>query len=276
MKRVLQLFLITILCIIAFPMLTSADTGPKPSLTIIVKGMGDEQYYLDLLVSGEAKYMWLKLSDEERKKASKLAEYNKDGLHAALLKGTAIPMYGSIVGVKQADGSYIHKFSYMGVPTEFKIAILKSDGTLIISNTMNRTEFQAVMEYNVSERTIWEMPSKKNYIFGFFLRLAATLIIEIGIAILFGFSLKKYWKTLVITNVLTQSILNIIIIVAPIISGKASVTMPYIFGEILTVIIELAVYCKYLTQHSLKRRIIYTVSANVLSLLIGFSLLFLP
>lgn len=72
------------------------------------------------------------------------------------VKGTQTPMNGSITGEKQTDGSYIHKFTYVGVPSVFKIAILKSDGTLIISDTAKRTQFQSVMEYTLGTSGISE------------------------------------------------------------------------------------------------------------------------
>lgn len=285
MKKVGMVFLYIITCLLMFPVTSSADTGPKPSLTIIVKGMGNEEYWMDLLVSGEPTYMWLDISDEERKKVSKLAEYNQDGLHPALLKGTQTPMNGSITGEKQADGSFIHKFTYVGVPSVFKIAILKSDGTLIISDTVKRTQFQSIMEYTLGTSGISEKADPygtvrevfpKNYIWGFILRMIVTLIIEIGIALIFKFTLKKSWKTLLITNIVTQTALNILIISATNLSGQTSSLFIYFAAELFVIAAELGVYCKFLVEQNLQRRILYTISANTLSLIAGFVLFSLP
>lgn len=279
MKKVCLIILYMITCFLMFPTGAGADTGPKPSLTIIVEGMGDEEYWLDLLVSDEANYMWLDISDEERERVSKLAEYNQDGLHAALLKGTHIPMNGSIRGEKQPDGSYIHKFTYVGVPTEFKIAILKSDGTLIISDKVKRNFFQSVMEYTLSSSSISEKAGlsgtvkeifPRGYILGFLQRMAATLIIEIGAAILFKFSLKKNWKVLLFTNIATQAVLNIIIILSAIQNGQASGFLTYFFAELLVAATEMIVYSNLLSEKKNGTRILYAVTANTLSFMAGF------
>jgi hypothetical protein len=285
MKKAMLVFLYIIAFIMLFPVNSSADTGPKPSLTIIVNGMGDEEYWLDLLVSDEPNYTWLDISDEEREKVSKLAEYNEAGLHPALLVGTHVPMNGSLTGERQADGSYIHKFSYVGVPAQFKIAILKSDGTLIISDMVKRNHFQSVMEYTIGTSGISEKADPNgtvkevfpmNYIWGFLLRMIATLIIEIGIALLFKFTLKKSWKVLAFTNIATQIILNIIIISSTIRNGQTSGFFIYFIAELFVVTTELAVYSNFLIEQKLIRRIIYTITANLISFIAGFALFFLP
>lgn len=285
MKKLCRVFLYILAIIILFPVNSRADTGPKPSLTLIVKGMGEEEYWLDLLVSDEPNYNWLDISEEERDRVSKLAEYNENGLHPALIVGTHIPMNGSLIGERQEDGSYIHKFTYVGVPTEFKIAILKSDGTLIVSDMVKRNQFQSVMEYTIGTSGISEKADPNgtvkevfpvNYTWGFLLRMIATLIIEIGIALLFKFTLKKSWRALVFTNVATQIVLNIIIISSTIRNGQTSGAFIYIIAELFVVTTELVVYSKSLTEQKLIRRILYTITANVVSCVAGFMLFFLP
>lgn len=41
------------------PMIAAADVGPKPSLEIIVQGMDNDNYWLDLQVTYESRYSWL-------------------------------------------------------------------------------------------------------------------------------------------------------------------------------------------------------------------------
>ncbi|MDF2675068.1 MAG: hypothetical protein K0R09_3337, partial [Clostridiales bacterium] len=173
----------------------------------------------------------------------------------------------------------------VGVPNEFKIAILKSDGTLIISDMVKRNHFQSVMEYTIGASAISEKAGPNgtvkevfpmNYIWGFLLRMIATLIIEIGIALLFKFTLKKSWKTLVFTNVATQIILNIIIISSTIRNGQTSGFFIYIMAELFVVTTELIIYSKSLTEQKLLRRIVYTIIANLISCIAGFALFFLP
>lgn len=208
-------------------------------------------------------------------RVSKLADYNEDGLHAALLKGTNVPLFGTITGKKQSDGSYVHEFSYMGVPKEFKIAILEADGTIIVTDAIKRTQFQSVMELTVekingsaeTKTAVKEvLPQKENILIGALLRLVATLVIEIFVAFLFGFTIKKYWKALVIVNLITQIALNIIIGAA----SKNSEILAYIAAELFAVIAEMIAFGRLLTDKKLLRRLIYTVVANIVSFAAGF------
>lgn len=284
MKKTWFICLYTITFLMMLPITSNADIGPKPSLTIIVKGMGEEEYWLDLLVSDETEYMWLDISEEELERVSKLANYNEDGLHPALLVGTHFPMYGSLKGERQEDGSYIHRFTYVGVPSEFKIAILKNDGTMIISDMVKRNHFQSVMEYTLGTSRISERVDlnavkeifPRGYIWGLLQRMAATLIIEIIIALLFGFTLKKSWKTLLITNIVTQTMLNIFIIFATYRGGQLLEIFVFFIGELFVLATEIIVYSRSLVEHGMKRRIVYTVLANAASLAAGFWMLFLP
>lgn len=285
MKKILLIILFTITFLMMLPITSNADTGPKPSLTIIVKGMDVEEYWLDLLVADEPNYSWLKISDEEREKVSKLAKYKEGGLHPALLVGTHIPMNGSLTGEKQGDGSYIHKFTYVGVPSEFKIAILKSDGTLIISDKVKRNHFQSVMEYTFETSNINERADSsgkvrevfpRGYIWGFLLRMILTLAIEIGIALLFGFTLKKTWRILTLTNIATQIILNLIVISSTIRNGQTSGFFTFFITELFVIVTETFIYDNLLIEHNRKRRILYAITANIVSIAAGFALVPLP
>lgn len=266
----------------------SADIGPKPSLDIIVVGMDTDDYWLDLLVTDDSNYSWLEITEEERAKVSKLADYqDDDGFHPALLGGTNVPLNGTLVGEKQPDGSYLHKFSYLGVPKSFKIAIVKKDGTLIISDIVTRKQFQSIMVFDLQDLKVTEnevilankVSEKIPWItisMGFIVRLMATLVIEIGIALLFGFTLKNSFKILLTTNLITQIILNIIILFGSNIYGLLAGILLFILVETLIVIIEALVYSKFLTEKNKLRRIIYAIFANIISTIAGFMLFFIP
>ncbi len=204
-QNVILLFMVSLLIV---PLIAYGDVGPKPSLEINVIGMDTHEYWLDLLIQDGSGDSWLDISDEERLKVEKLETYeDKDGYKPALLLGTGAPMWGGLTGEKQDDGSYRHYFGYIGVPDEFKIAILKKDGTLIVSDIVKKTQFQSYMEYDltdvnltgsdkigvgkVKEQIPWGFS-----VVGFIVRLLLTLVLEIGIALLFGFTLKNFFKSI--------------------------------------------------------------------------------
>ncbi len=72
----------------------------------------------------------------------------------------------------------------------------------------------------------------------------ATLLIESLILILFGFSLKKNWKSFVLINLITQILLTFIIFGAMYKQGSMAAIFFYIPFEIIILIIEAKLFKK--------------------------------
>lgn len=107
---------------------------------------------------------------------------------------------------------------------------------------------------------------------GFISRLILTLVIEIGIALLFGFTIKNSGKILLKTNLLTQILLNIAIPWMGFSYGMLVALLIFMVMEIFIIMFETIIYAKYLTEKSKGRRITYGVLANTASLIIGFGI----
>ncbi len=284
-NKKLVLILILLLIVINFlPSPTFADVGPKPSLEIRVKGMDNDNYWLDLLVTDKSEYSWLEISLVERERVKKLAEYvDEDGFHPALLVGTSVPLHGDLKGEKNSDNTYSHKFSYIGTPETFKIAILTEDETLIISDLIRRKHFNSIVEFDLRNEVLQEdilvsagqakeVSPILNLSVGFIGRLLLTLVIEIGIALLFGFTIKYSGKLLLKTNIFTQVVLNIAILWINLSYGMLAALLVFLLMEIFIVIFETIIYAKYLTEKSKLRRISYGIIANIISLAAGFGI----
>ena len=56
MKRIQRLLLCVLLCLAVLPVSASADTGPKPAVTITVVNAPAGDYYLDLLIQDPGDY----------------------------------------------------------------------------------------------------------------------------------------------------------------------------------------------------------------------------
>ncbi len=134
MKRIESVFKYLLLFIMAVSVSSfslqevSADMGPKPLLNLYVEGLDVDYYYLDLLIdrSEDEPYISyhtsyrINLTDEQSLEVEALFNYDADeDYHLGLLEGTWVPMHGDVIGVLQDDGSYLHVFSYMGVPVDF-------------------------------------------------------------------------------------------------------------------------------------------------------------
>lgn len=283
-KKLILILTLLLIIINFLPSYAFADVGPKPSLEIIVKGMDNNNYWLDLLVTDESEYSWLEISHGERERVKKLAEYmDEEGFHPALLEGTSVPLIGELKGEKNSDNTYSHNFSYAGTPETFKIAILTEDDTLIISDLIHRKHFNSIVEFDLRDEALQEdillsagqakeiSPILKMS-FGFISRLLLTLAIEIGIALLFGFTIKHSGKLLLKTNIFTQVVLNIAILWMNLSYGLLLALLVFILMEIFIIIFETIVYAKYLTEKSKGRRIAYGMLANIVSLMVGFGI----
>lgn len=275
MKRTflfLTIFVLAITC--AIPL--SADTGPKPSITIYVENAPDCMYYLDLLVEEQQPYN--NLSEEEQSSYDPemlaiLREYNKDGLRAALAYGTAVPLFGKLTGETES-GRVKHYFSYFGVPDTVKVIAVTEDGTVYVSNTLKKTEYQA--EYTLDFSTfalVCEGNSAIRYLSQFLSTFIPTVIIELIVLLLFGFSVKKNILSFLTVNFATQIILTIVYAFFYPSMGTFFINFAVLpFAELGVIAVEATAYAFLLKDKGKGRRVAYAIVANLCSW-IGYSLL---
>ncbi len=100
------------------------------------------------------------------------------------------------------------------------------------------------------------------------LRVVSTLILEGIIFFLFGFRSKLSWILFLIINLITQGILNLWL------SGMYSPLDSYIIfsligGEVVVIFVELIAFGLLLNEHGKGRRVLYVLTANLLSLVAG-------
>ena len=153
----------------------------------------------------------------------------------------------------------------------------------LISDLVHRRNFNSIVEFDLTGEVlqgdiILAAGKAKEIIpfgtisLGFITRLILTLIIEIVIALLFGFTLKNSWKLLIRVNVITQVLLNIGVLWMNLFHGMLAALIIFLFMEILIIIFETRIYAKYLIEKSMKRRIFYGIIANLVSLVVGFDI----
>jgi len=99
------------------------------------------------------------------------------------------------------------------------------------------------------------------------MRVALTILIEAIIFWIFGFKNKKSWSTFLIINLITQGALNIWINgYSPI---QSYIIFGLIFGEFFIFMAEIAVFLLFCKEHSRTRKVLYVLTANFISLLVG-------
>ena len=271
MKRLGLIILMAIVGFLVFSNAIEADIGPKPSLQVVARNMPNTTVYLDLLINESPDNMFQNIKETQKydqELFNRLKEYNDDGWRPALVTGTMPPLFGDILcDVK--NGQCTLNFSYMGVPDNFKVIVVSKDGKTVISNEINRKAFNSTVYFDYKTGKATEKSYIGSYIMQFISTCSATLLIEGIILLLFGFGLKQSWKPFLAINIFTQVLLTLVVFTSMYKGGTMLAIFAYIPFEIVILIIEAALFAKYLRQHSKMRRAIFAISANIVSFIAG-------
>lgn len=270
----LFIFLLTLL----IPITVSADTGPKPSVQVTFNGLGDAPCYATLLSktpsTGPAS-VWSGKEDEIRH--NNAYEFDRK-------------IWDAFTGYKDPDGFYFLQWSWKVnetkefrwgyyPPSEFKILLyFPEQDQFRSSDILERYAFDSYFTVNVASGQSLEAVKSYNYTLetvSLVARIIITIALELGIAWLFGFRVKKELGLLLIVNVITQVALNVALNLANYHNGQQAFVSAYIGYELLVFALEAAIYCIFLTRNrerQPKECIAYAFVANLISFLAGFGI----
>ena len=274
----ISIILLTASC---FKLIVNADTGPKPSITIKLKNIKTNNYLIDLLVydeTGETYNSPLDYNGNEEQYSTRtgyndlktikieelnlLHKINYDGWISESTRWDKYLLFADCNG----NSKHKHRFSYFGTPETYKVIIIdKNTGKTKVTNIIHREEFTSNITIDVNNMNV-----EKTLDFGTILignkdniiALITTIIIEISIALIM--KIKKI-KTIVLENILTNTILQLALMYIP-----AQYIITFIFMEILVIIIEYLINKKLFKEISKNRIITYTLIANIISALVTF------
>lgn len=300
------LMLCTVLVTALFPFTASADMGPKPSVNISFEGLGDELCYATLLSKREStgpSSVWDGIEENAQHNENKgfdyvtldyetwkaFAEYDDpDGYHF-LQEGWLVNE------TKEFAWTYYP-------PDSFKILLYFPDSNIFVTSgiyeryafdsyyTVDMTGIQPSVEGNNSEYPLLiaePMPVEKSYDYSkeivlLVARIVLTIILETGIALLFGLTEKKVFLLIVAVNTVTQIILNVLLNIVNYKSGYMAFVLAYILFEIIVFVIEAVLYCSFIKKVSEQPKkqwvyIAYALVANLVSFGAGIVIsVFLP
>ncbi len=257
-----------------FPSVTaSADTGPKPSVTVTFENMGDELCYGTLLSyypSTGPNSVWD--GDPET------AYYNE----------AEYDIWKAFVDYKDADGYYFLQaiwkcnatkqidWTYYP-PSPFKILLYYPEsGDFSVSDAHETYAFHSYFSVETSD-----MQVKKSYdytweIVSLLCRIVVTVALEMGVALLFRIRERKHLLTILCTNAVTQIILNVALNLINFHEGNMTFVLFYILFELIVFVIEAAVYAVALskigTPVPVWKSTVYALTANAVSFLAGLAL----
>lgn len=287
MKQVRTLFMIILICLfsVVFCLPTAADMGPKPSVTLNFQGI-DTLCYATLL-SKEPSTGPYSVCDPSNENAV----YNESDPDYSI--------YQKFVSYEDTDGYYF--LQYLGQcsdetpfvwgyypPDTFKILLYfpETDHFSVSSLSYQRDAFHSHYSVHVEEEQVTQVVSEQSVLIAriyrilkevsaLLIRMALTIAIEIGIAFLFGYRKKKQFLLIGGVNVVTQLLLNALLLLLNHTAGGAWAMVLYLPIEFVIFVIEAAVYV-WILDHIVKqerevhRAVWFAICANAASFMIGF------
>ena len=128
------------------------------------------------------------------------------------------------------------------------------------------SEYSNLVTLDVANRIISEGQSPFRIPLLVSMRVVLTLLIEGLIFFLFGYRKRISWIIFLVTNLITQGLLNAMI------TGPENTYMwfiIFIFLEIIILIVEMIVFALTLKEHKKDRAIGFALTANIASLIFG-------
>lgn len=273
-KRIASVLLIILLLIPLFCISASADTGPKPSVTVNIKGLRNETYYVTLLSEEKSTGPWNAgdsyydyFGSKEVWKAFCNYE-DPDGFY----------FLGCFADCTETD-SFL--WSYYP-PEKFKVLIYLPDSEEFIESGIYETyafHTNYTMDLDGAERNL-PVPLSKSArypqeILNFACRALICLAAEMLIALFFGLTSKKQLKIIFWTNLVTQILLNCALFGIWIRQGPWEEMLWFVLLEIAVFVIEGVIYALTLKKRAKNpekktRPWAYSLCANAFSLVLGF------
>ena len=283
-KRYAAAFLCAVLLTLLCCAPASADTGPKPSVSVSFTGLGDELCYATLISETKSTGPWQAWDGTEEN-----ALYRENLDYATADK----EIWETFVNYNDSDGFYFLQQTwqvnetgelYWGYypPSCFKVLLyFPETGEFAVSDKLERYAFDSY--FTVDAHGVYVehgvLPAEKSYdygpeIVGFLGRVVITVLIELLIALLFAYSEKRQLILLVAVNLVTQIVLNVILNVSDYRWGAWAALVYYVIGELVVTVIEVVVYGIWLNKLGTRERkkwvpAVYAVTANLVSFIGG-------
>ena len=275
--KALTLAAACVLMIMALPLTAYADMGPKPSVQISFTGIAGETYYGTLLsesmstgpasawdgTEADARYpdgeyeIWKAFTQDEDTAGFYFLQVWWDCSETGELKWTYYP------------------------PSTFKVLLyFPNSGDFYVSPIYTRYAFDSYFTVDLAGRQNGGLIAEKSYdytleIVSFAARTVLTVLLELGIAWLFGYREKRLFSFLVPVNVITQILLNVLLNIINYNSGSMVFTFSYLLIEIAVFVIEAVLYALLLQRYSAEpqnrgKAVCYALISNAASFAAGF------
>lgn len=280
MRKTLITFIICAALFLALPVTAHADIGPKPSVRITFTGIDGETYYGTLL--------------SERSSTGPSSAWNGDSVPRIPNQNGGEEIWKKFVSYEDEDGFYFLQewwdcsesnqlnWTYYP-PSPFKILLyFPESDTFYVSPVYEMYAFDSYFTVDLSEYQGGRLTAGKSYNYTWELislaaRILCTILLELAVALLFGYREKRVLSFLAIVNIFTQLVLNIVLNLVNYNSGPLAFTLIFIPLELAILVLETALYVPRLPVYSTKvrsrgRAAAYAFAANAVSYAAGLGL----
>ena len=269
-KKIWAFLICIIMAVSMLPLFASADIGPKPSVSVTIEGAADEMYFATLL--------------SERKSTGPASAY--DGSYARYTADDEeYDIWEKFVAYEDCDGYYFlqefwdctgkdtFRWGYYP-PDPFKILLYFPEQDVFVSTGIyERYAFDTYYKISLEDFEVVSVEKTYDYsleVVNLAVRIVITILVELLLALLFGFRSKRQLALLTGINVSTQIILNVSLNIINYNKGYFAFVFYYILLELLVLTIEAVVYGAVLRREkygtvSKTRAIAYAFVANAVS-----------
>ncbi len=279
MKRKITALLICLIMIVAMPMTAFADIGPKPSVRIEFTGIDGETYYGTLL--------------SKEKSTGPASAWDGEPGHEYFQEADGgYEIWKAFVEYEDSDGFFFLQRSWdcsesnqlnwtYYPPTPFKILLYFPESeTFYVSPIYERYAFDSYFSVDLSDfEESGSISAEKSYdhtweLISLAARIVLTIILELAIALLFGYRQKKQLGLIAAVNIITQIALNVLLNVINYNIGQWGFTFYYVLLELAVIVIEAVLFTSLMQRFSDSpqkkgKAVGYAFAANIASFALG-------
>ena len=253
-----------------------ADVGPKSSVEVSVSNPNGHMLFMTILGQDEHHGPYSSINtdaDQYDEDFFYVSEENTEAYLAfvAYAANDSYHFYGGIWDVSE----YPLSWGYYP-PPNFKILVFDyTTKEIYASDPQTVFAFNSCYEATLNAdktMSVMELHAQSFNVLSFLLRVLATIAIEVLIALLFGYRIKKELLTITIVNIATQVLLNLAMSLLDYSMGPLVWFLALPILEIIVTIIEAIVYGITLRSETKSggRGVLYAIVANIVSAAAGF------
>lgn len=276
--RFWKVFLCLVLAVTALSSAAYADIGPKPSVNVEFTYPAGEVYYATLLSErdttgpasawdGTEKFARYHEGDEDYEIWRAFVEYEDDNGWYFLQE------FWNCTETDELRWTYYP-------PSRFKILLyFPETGEFYASPVYERYAFDSYYTVDLRELGVKGVVARPSYDFTWELvslaaRIVATIAIELGVALLFGYREKRVLGFFAAVNAVTQVALNVALNIINFAMGSMGFTFWFVILELVVFVAEAVVYSRMLPKRmeKVKAPVGYAFAANAVSFALGLAI----